>query len=354
MASDQLNEVGKYIKKTRTDSDYALKKIRPYRPTVERTRDIFDVDVPFSMQFEVKHTQKSVSLDLEFNKPPPQSNCMTDIDCPRGTCETYTLSSGEHEITLEHGIHPINELLQVYVNGELLAESQYAVLSKGGLDTSAVILVTNLPLETNTVVICYMIYCLGTLYTGRAFGALLRNTATEWQYPGDQPPAGWYKEAAIGPIHYEGNTIVIEQSMYARVEAYANYALVPGRCITDWPPGGCDCSVGVIITAEIQGIVKDYLSWDCGLYYVGGDWHYVQDLYLPAGTRIRGILGVISPAEAGGAGWGNQWWEVNESWIRVGRLRSYFPDVTDPDFGYLAGIYGYWDGAEACTQGECF
>jgi hypothetical protein len=346
MASDQLNEVGKYIKKSRTDADYALKKVRPNRPTVERTRDIFDIDIPFSMQFEVKDTQKSISLDLEFNKPPPQSNCFSDIDCPRGTCETFTLSAGEHEITLAYGIHPINELFQVYVNGQPWATSQYAILSKGGLDTPATVLVANLPLASNTVVICYMIYCLGELYTGQAFGALLRSNHTEWEWNGDQPPAGWYPEPAIGPVHYEGNTIVIDQSIYARVEAYANYALAPGRCTTDWPPGGCDCGRGVIINVSLDPFVSDTLRWPCGLYYVSGDWHYDQYMYLPAGTRISGSFSMPSPPEVGGWGW--QWWEVNESWVRVGRLRTYFPNE-----GGSKGVWGYWDGAEACTQGDC-
>jgi hypothetical protein len=344
MASDNLNQVGKYIKKTRTDTEYALKKVRPYRPTVERTRDIFDVDIPFSMQFEVKDTQKSISLDLEFNKPPPQSNCMTDIDCPRATCETFTLSQGEHEITLQYGIHPINELFEVYVNGEPWPEAQYARLNNGGYDTPATVLVANLPLETNTVVICYLIYCLGELYTGQAFGALLRNDEDGWQYPGDQPPAGWYPEPAIGPIHYAGTTIVIEQSMLVRIEARANYAHVPGRCTTDWPPGGCDCGCGVKLRGY-AGPLSVELLWDCGLVYYAGDWIASAEVYVPAGTVITGLLVTDCSAEIGG--WGAKWWEVNQSWIRVGRLRTHFPE------GYLEGIYGYWDGAEACTQDDC-
>jgi len=334
MASDNLNEVGKYIKKTRTNADYAIKKMRPHRPTVERTRDIFDVDIPFEMQFDVKPNQKSVSLDLEFNKPPPLSNCFTDVDCPRTTCETFTLSSGEHEITLQYGIHPINELFQIYVNGEAWPETQYTRLTSGDLDDPAVILVTNLPFTLNTVVICYTIYCLGELYTGQAFGALLRAGGTGWEYNGNQPPAGWYGEPPIGPIHYEDTSIVIEQSMFIRIEARGNYALVPG-------------SVNAVLNWAVIPYQEGALYFPAGLYYTSNSGVVLMDIttYAPAGTRITGALWETSPPPAGG--WGAAGWSVNTSWIRVGRLRTHFPE------GYLEGLYGYWDGADACTQGDC-
>jgi len=151
MASDNLNEVGKYISKSRDHADRALKRSRPNRPGVERTRDIFDPVVPFSMNFNVAKTQKRVSLDLEFNKPPPGSNCMTGSDI-RMSCESFTVESGDHELRVSQPYFP--GTLAVYVNGTTWALSKWAEIDSG----DGIVLVTQLPLALNSVTICYMRY----------------------------------------------------------------------------------------------------------------------------------------------------------------------------------------------------
>lgn len=192
MASDNLNEVGKYIKQTRERADYASKKVRPNRPAVERTRDIFDSVVDFEMKFDVSPKQKRVGLDLEFNRPPPMQGCLGS-PC-RMACETFdSLAAGDHEIQLDDAY--ITGLASVYVNGASYSSAKWAEVSPD----AGSILVTGLTQSTNTVTVCYMRECETTFDCGDisahggttgqdlrydVFGAhLLSGGACEWNVP---------------------------------------------------------------------------------------------------------------------------------------------------------------------------
>jgi hypothetical protein len=100
MASDNIREVGKFVKQTRRDTDYALKRYHSKIPLVERTRDIFDSEIPFKMNFETKRKGNKVLLDLNFNKPPPLNRCKSD--CLAATCESFVVEPGiDHLLTLQ-------------------------------------------------------------------------------------------------------------------------------------------------------------------------------------------------------------------------------------------------------------
>ena len=154
MASDNLNQVGKYIRDSGDKAQRAVKKQKPVRPSIERTRDIFDVDIPFHMEFDVAPNQKSVSLDLEFNKPPPTSGCLTGSGIA-AHCESFTLGSGDHELQLSYAIR--TSPVSVFVNGSTWSTFKWYVSDYGIEGTSvATVMVTQLPLTTNTVSICYI------------------------------------------------------------------------------------------------------------------------------------------------------------------------------------------------------
>src|SRR4051812_26191365 len=97
MASDNLNEVGKGLRRTKKDTDYALKKYHKFK-RAERARDIFDDAVPFVMEFRTESDKETTTLDLTFNKPPPLGGCKSD--CLSGSCEEFILGSGDHLITV--------------------------------------------------------------------------------------------------------------------------------------------------------------------------------------------------------------------------------------------------------------
>jgi hypothetical protein len=149
MASDSLNEIGRYIKDTNNRATDALNRVRPNRPAVERTRDIFDPAIPFSMEFNKSSKQRSVTLDLTFNKPPPMQNCMTGGNI-RMSCEEFTVTSGDHELKLTNAYMP--GTTSVYVNGSAWPTFKYAEEDW----ESGEVLITDLTNEVNTVTICYM------------------------------------------------------------------------------------------------------------------------------------------------------------------------------------------------------
>jgi hypothetical protein len=152
MASDNLNEVGKVLRETKERADFAAKKVRPNRPSIERTRDIFDPVVDFEMSFDVSPKQKRVGLDLEFNRPPPMQGCL-DTPC-RMACETFDgLVAGDHEIQLSDAY--VSGSISVYVNGVIYNSNKWAEVSA----SSGSLLVTQTPLATNTITICYLQNC---------------------------------------------------------------------------------------------------------------------------------------------------------------------------------------------------
>ncbi len=83
--SDKLNQVGKFIRKSKEDSDYSLKRYSENFPQVERTRDSFDPTLNFNMKFKTKVPDNHISVDLNFGIKSPIGCCVdanTQIYCP--------------------------------------------------------------------------------------------------------------------------------------------------------------------------------------------------------------------------------------------------------------------------------
>lgn len=146
MASDNLNQIGKYIRKTRQDADFALTRYSRHNPRIERSRDIFDNITPFEMEFEV--TEKSrLSLDINFNKPPPTAGCKSN--CITSICEKIEEVSGSHYVTLSHTY--LNNTVKVFLNGEPVPSTEIRLRPPNSVWVNA-------DLEYNTIVICYIHY----------------------------------------------------------------------------------------------------------------------------------------------------------------------------------------------------
>src|SRR6185295_5846033 len=121
MASDKLNQVGKAIRKIKTDVDYATKKYHT-NTRIERTRDVFDSAIPFSMEFKTGDND-SVSLDLIFNKPPPLKGWGSGG--VSGSCETFNFTDGADHLIRVSNIPYILNSVSVFRNGNKLPAYNY-------------------------------------------------------------------------------------------------------------------------------------------------------------------------------------------------------------------------------------
>ena|ERR1041385_6362697 len=108
---DPINEIGKYIRKTREDSDAALRRYHPIHRNVERVRDIFDDIQPFEMLFTTHNRDTEMLIDLYFNKPPPTCS----IGDVKMCCNDFTEGPGGHLIQLDWPYIPGET--HVWING---------------------------------------------------------------------------------------------------------------------------------------------------------------------------------------------------------------------------------------------
>lgn len=236
MATDNLKEVGKALKKTSDNASRAVKKQNPIRPSVERTRDIFDPAIPFTMEFQVSPNQKSISLDLEFNKPPPLSNCLTGTEVDF-YCEEFTMDMGpgDHEITLNHRVYP--DTVFVFINTQQW--SNWGLITEGSYASNAVILVQNLTEAENTVSICYRAKTI-TYFEGEAFTAWAVAYPHEgsldiyYTHTGDEPVQGWYITPTVGTQIVRvpgGEQIQVLENMVVRISAAVDTWFVYGNTV---------------------------------------------------------------------------------------------------------------------------
>lgn len=118
MAGDNLNQVGKYIKKTGQTSDAAIKRTRAILPKRDRVRDTVSSVFPFKMTYMSEG--KSVLMDIDLNKPPP-STCTAG--CLSAACEQFTLEEGGHSITLTNPYEI--DTVTVWSQGDELEAAQW-------------------------------------------------------------------------------------------------------------------------------------------------------------------------------------------------------------------------------------
>lgn len=119
MASDNLNEVGKYIRHSGRSANLALKRYTKNMPKHDRARDTISSIHPFVMQID-SDGKSNFTLDINFNKPPP-TDC--EAECIATACEDFSLFAGGHSITVANPYEP--GTIRVYTNGEDLETVQF-------------------------------------------------------------------------------------------------------------------------------------------------------------------------------------------------------------------------------------
>lgn len=143
MATDNLREVGRFIRKTNRQADLAMKRVANTIPKRERARDVVSSLYPFRMLVDSSGKGDKISLDINFNKPPP-SDCIAD--CVATTCEATQLSSGGYSMSTENPY--VAGTVKVFSQGVLLPLAQW--YEEGG---GQVYVQVQSPLEM--IIICY-------------------------------------------------------------------------------------------------------------------------------------------------------------------------------------------------------
>lgn len=126
MASDNLNQVGRYMRRANKHADLALKRNFSSLAKRDRARDTVSAVYRFRMTIQSEGTP--VSIDINFNKPPPD-DCAAD--CYATACQDFALSAGGHSITVENPYQ--DGTVRVFENGDPLEQVQwYEENSSGG------------------------------------------------------------------------------------------------------------------------------------------------------------------------------------------------------------------------------
>lgn len=119
MASDNLNQVGKYIRRAGRVADQALKRTRPLIPDRDRVKDTLSSVYPFKMKV-ISEGNKRTLIEIKFDKPPP-SDC--GVGCYSTSCEKFSLFNGGHSIGLTNSYEVGS--VTVYLNGDPLSPIQW-------------------------------------------------------------------------------------------------------------------------------------------------------------------------------------------------------------------------------------
>src|SRR5260221_14350867 len=91
--TDRLNQLGKDLNQSKTDTSHVLTRPLIPTPLIERARDIFDAIIPFELVFDVPRNITRTSLDLFFMLPPrTQSTCCCG-GCFCSTCEYFVMDN---------------------------------------------------------------------------------------------------------------------------------------------------------------------------------------------------------------------------------------------------------------------
>jgi hypothetical protein len=144
MASDSLNQVGKYIKRANSNASLALKRNFHKLPKKDRARDTVSNVAPFRMEI-YQEGRRPITININFNKPPP-SDCA--VDCIATTCEQFTLAYGGHSLTM---INPYEAgTVRVYTDGEILPAAQWYEENPGAGQVYV-----QVPNSTALIAVCY-------------------------------------------------------------------------------------------------------------------------------------------------------------------------------------------------------
>lgn len=119
MASDNLSQVGKYIRGAGRKADQAIKRVKPIIRKSERTRDAVSSVFPFKMTV-TSDGEKQTRLHIHFNKPPPDG---CGAECIATVCESFPLFNGGRSITVTNPYEP--DSVNVYTDGVPLDRSRW-------------------------------------------------------------------------------------------------------------------------------------------------------------------------------------------------------------------------------------
>lgn len=86
--TDEINQIGKYIKATGKKADLSIKRTFEIEPSQERIRDIFDPTYPFKANINTPKEDTRVYLDVNFGKRLPTLGCCADCVC--GVTEAFS------------------------------------------------------------------------------------------------------------------------------------------------------------------------------------------------------------------------------------------------------------------------
>lgn len=119
MASDSLNQIGKYIRRGSTNASLALKRNFHKLPTKDRARDTVSSVYTFRMTVE-QEGGRPVKINVNFNKPPPD-DCAAN--CIATACQDFDLPVGGHSITVENPYEAGS--VRVYLGESELDDAQW-------------------------------------------------------------------------------------------------------------------------------------------------------------------------------------------------------------------------------------
>lgn len=120
MASDKLNEVGRYVKGSNRQAELALKRFANHIPKKERARDAVSALFPFSMTVNSDGRSDKIIMHVKFNKPPPD-DCAAE--CIATACQNQALGPGGHLVLVNNPYVPGS--IRVFSEGVTLPEAQW-------------------------------------------------------------------------------------------------------------------------------------------------------------------------------------------------------------------------------------
>lgn len=143
MASDNLREIGRFIRKTNRDAELAMKRVTNQIPKRERARDSVSALYPFTMTVTTEGKAGKVSIDINFNKPPPD-DC--SAECISTTCEAHELNRGAYSLNTVNPYVP--GTVKVFSQGLSLPQAQWFEENEGQV-------YVQVQSATEMIIICY-------------------------------------------------------------------------------------------------------------------------------------------------------------------------------------------------------
>ena len=140
---DNLNELGKNLRKVRSDTDTALRRDYPLEVQFEQARDTFDYEIPFEMEFYVDRLI-NVALNLTFFLPLSSKSTCCCGGCVCAQCDVF-IDEGSVLITTYEMVSGTEHL---FVNDQ--ASTNFTI------NSSTQITLGFTPAATDVIKICYI------------------------------------------------------------------------------------------------------------------------------------------------------------------------------------------------------